>query len=185
MLVIGGYNSSNTISLAALCDERVPTYPRRGRELHRRRTRHHPPPAAGKFARRSKPRAGFATPGDAARGNHRRREHAEQQDRRGRRAHLRHARRRSREHHLSDAPGYAKLHGGDASAVLVPALGGKVRDVHLGGRQWLWHNPDVPFAGAAKGARYAELEEPRRIRRLLPHGGIVPAAVVGRRSAPG
>ena len=26
MLVIGGYNSSNTISLAALCDERVPTF---------------------------------------------------------------------------------------------------------------------------------------------------------------
>src|SRR6478672_13793134 len=26
MIVIGGYNSSNTISLAALCDERVPTY---------------------------------------------------------------------------------------------------------------------------------------------------------------
>jgi 4-hydroxy-3-methylbut-2-enyl diphosphate reductase len=27
MVVIGGYNSSNTISLAALCAERVPTYP--------------------------------------------------------------------------------------------------------------------------------------------------------------
>src|SRR5690606_10826467 len=26
MLVIGGYNSSNTISLAAICAERVPTY---------------------------------------------------------------------------------------------------------------------------------------------------------------
>jgi len=26
MIVIGGFNSSNTISLAALCDERVPTY---------------------------------------------------------------------------------------------------------------------------------------------------------------
>jgi 4-hydroxy-3-methylbut-2-enyl diphosphate reductase len=26
MVVIGGFNSSNTISLAALCDERVPTY---------------------------------------------------------------------------------------------------------------------------------------------------------------
>ena len=26
MVVIGGYNSSNTISLAALCAERVPTY---------------------------------------------------------------------------------------------------------------------------------------------------------------
>ena len=26
MVVIGGFNSSNTISLAALCAERVPTY---------------------------------------------------------------------------------------------------------------------------------------------------------------
>src|SRR5262249_4890073 len=26
MVVIGGFNSSNTISLAALCDERAPTY---------------------------------------------------------------------------------------------------------------------------------------------------------------
>jgi galactose mutarotase-like enzyme len=42
--------------------------------------------------------------------------------------------------------------------VLVPALGGKVRDVHLGGRQWLWHNPDVPFALPREGARYEELE---------------------------
>jgi galactose mutarotase-like enzyme len=50
------------------------------------------------------------------------------------------------------------LQGGDASAVLVPALGGKVRDVSLGGRQWLWHNPDVPFARPRKGASYAELE---------------------------
>jgi len=41
----------------------------------------------------------------------------------------------------------------------VPALGGKVRDVNLGGRQWLWHNPDVPFALPRDGAPYAELEE--------------------------
>jgi hypothetical protein len=43
--------------------------------------------------------------------------------------------------------------------VLVPALGGKVRDMNLGGRQWLWHNPDVPFALPREGATYAELEE--------------------------
>jgi galactose mutarotase-like enzyme len=42
--------------------------------------------------------------------------------------------------------------------VLVPALGGKVRDMHLGGRQWLWHNPDVPFALPREGARYEEME---------------------------
>jgi hypothetical protein len=43
--------------------------------------------------------------------------------------------------------------------VLVPALGGKVSDMTLGGRQWLWHNPDVPFSLPRKGARYAELEK--------------------------
>lgn len=42
----------------------------------------------------------------------------------------------------------------------MPALGGKVRDVTLAGRQWLWHNPDVPFALRQKGARYAALEDP-------------------------
>ena len=40
----------------------------------------------------------------------------------------------------------------------MPALGGKVRDMNLGGRQWLWHNPDVPFALPREGARYEELE---------------------------
>jgi len=43
--------------------------------------------------------------------------------------------------------------------VLVPALGGKVRDMILGGRQWLWHNPDVRFAFPREGAPYAESEE--------------------------
>lgn len=41
----------------------------------------------------------------------------------------------------------------------MPALGGKVRDVNLAGRQWLWHNPDVPFAMPRDGARYSELED--------------------------
>jgi galactose mutarotase-like enzyme len=51
-------------------------------------------------------------------------------------------------------PGYAALHGGEASAVLLPALGGKIRDVTLGGRQWLWHNPQLPFATADESARF-------------------------------
>ncbi len=42
--------------------------------------------------------------------------------------------------------------------MLVPALGGKVRDVFLAGRQWLWHNPDVPFALPRAGAPYAASE---------------------------
>lgn len=43
--------------------------------------------------------------------------------------------------------------------MLVPALGGKVRDMNLGGRQWLWHNPDVPFALPRDRVSYAEFEE--------------------------
>ena len=40
MVVVGGYNSSNTISLAALCAERVPTYHIEGAGGDRRRRRH-------------------------------------------------------------------------------------------------------------------------------------------------
>ena len=38
--------------------------------------------------------------------------------------------------------------------MLVPALGGRVRDVQLGGRQWLWHNPHVPFTTPPAGVSY-------------------------------
>jgi hypothetical protein len=60
------------------------------------------------------------------------------------------------------------LHGGDASAVLVPALGGKVRDVVLGGRQWLWHSPDVPFALPRAGAPYDPQEAAGGIDECFP-----------------
>lgn len=53
-------------------------------------------------------------------------------------------------------PGFAELHGGDASAVLLPTLGGKIRDLTLAGRQWLWHNAMLPFAPPARGASFAE-----------------------------
>ena len=39
--------------------------------------------------------------------------------------------------------------------MLIPALGGKIRDVTLAGRQWFWHNADVPVAFPEKGASYA------------------------------
>jgi hypothetical protein len=49
-------------------------------------------------------------------------------------------------------PGYATLSAGDSAVTLLPALGGRVRDVHLGGRQWLWHNPDAGFTLADEDA---------------------------------
>lgn len=39
--------------------------------------------------------------------------------------------------------------------MLIPALGGKIRDVTLAGRQWFWHNADIPVARPARGDSYA------------------------------
>jgi galactose mutarotase-like enzyme len=50
--------------------------------------------------------------------------------------------------------GFAELHGGESSVTLVPALGGKLSEIHLAGRQWLWHNPRMPFALPQEGASY-------------------------------
>ncbi len=47
---------------------------------------------------------------------------------------------------MADSPGFAELNGGGSRVVLLPALGGRIRDLTVGGRQWLWHNPEIPFA---------------------------------------
>ncbi len=52
--------------------------------------------------------------------------------------------------------GFAALHGGEASATLIPALGGKLSEITLAGRQWLWHNPHIPFALPQEGASYVK-----------------------------
>jgi hypothetical protein len=82
------------------------------------------------------------------------------------------------------APGFAELHGGDASVVLVPALGGKIRDITLAGRQWLWHNPDVPFRAGAEGASFAEAGNSGGFDDCLPTASecLIPSWVQGARS---
>ena len=54
------------------------------------------------------------------------------------------------------APAYATLSAGQSSVTILPALGGRIRDLTLGGRQWLWHNPDRPFTAAAEDASLGE-----------------------------
>lgn len=63
----------------------------------------------------------------------------------------------------------------------MPALGGKVRDVVLGGRQWLWHNPDLPFAAPRAGARYADEGESGGFDECFPTVGScrIPSWVKG------
>lgn len=53
---------------------------------------------------------------------------------------------------LADELGFAELHGGGSRVVLIPALGGRIRDLTIAGRQWLWHNPEIPFEVPAAAA---------------------------------
>ena len=92
MVVIGGYNSSNTCHLAALVRaEGVPHLPHRGRRRGRSRRADDPPPADRHQAGGGRRRLARRGPDHR---HHRRRLDAEQQDRRDDRPHLRDGRRR-------------------------------------------------------------------------------------------
>jgi hypothetical protein len=68
--------------------------------------------------------------------------------------------------------------------VLVPAMGGKIRELTLVGRQWLWHNPVVPFAAPREGASFAETGNCGGFDDCLPTTGecVIPTWVQGVRS---
>ncbi len=53
---------------------------------------------------------------------------------------------------LAEQLGFAELHGGGSRVVLIPALGGRIRELTIDGRQWLWHNPEIPCAAPAANA---------------------------------
>ena len=52
--------------------------------------------------------------------------------------------------------GYAELRGGGTRVVIVPALGGKIAEMELAGRQWLWRSDVIPYAPGEDGASYVE-----------------------------
>lgn len=52
--------------------------------------------------------------------------------------------------------GYVELHGGGTRVVLVPSLGGKITELFMGGREWLWTSDVVPLARGIDGTSYLE-----------------------------
>jgi len=52
--------------------------------------------------------------------------------------------------------GFAELRGGGSRVLIVPALGGKIAHLELGGRQWLWHNDAMPYVPPDETASYLE-----------------------------
>lgn len=52
--------------------------------------------------------------------------------------------------------GFVEIRGGTSRIVCIPALGGKIAEMELGGRQWLWTSDVIPFASPQDGASYVE-----------------------------
>lgn len=52
--------------------------------------------------------------------------------------------------------GFAELRGGGSRVVIVPALGGKIAQLELGGRQWLWTSDVIPYALPDENESYVE-----------------------------
>lgn len=52
--------------------------------------------------------------------------------------------------------GYVEIRGGDSRLVCVPSLGGRIVELWLAGRQWLWTSDVIPFAPPQEGTSYAE-----------------------------
>ena len=52
--------------------------------------------------------------------------------------------------------GFVEIRGGTSRIVCVPALGGRIVDMEIGGRQWLWKSDIIPFGPPQEGTNYVE-----------------------------
>ncbi|HEX7123912.1 MAG TPA: hypothetical protein VF178_16160 [Gemmatimonadaceae bacterium] len=57
---------------------------------------------------------------------------------------------------VTDDYGFVEIRGGDSRIVCIPAVGGRIVEMVLAGRQWLWKNPLIPFAPPREAPSYAE-----------------------------
>src|SRR5689334_24997326 len=61
--------------------------------------------------------------------------------------------------------GFAELRGGGSRVVIVPALGGKIAQLEMGGRQWLWTSDVIPYGVPDEHASYVETADSGEIGR--------------------
>ncbi len=52
--------------------------------------------------------------------------------------------------------GYVELHGGETRVVVIPSLGGKLAELVMCGRQWLWTSDVIPYSRGIDGMSYVE-----------------------------
>ena len=208
MIVVGGFNSSNTISLSMLCAERVPTYhvedaasihpddrarctiaarasiitktrPRAGCRRRARCAWASPPARARRTiasARRwlaSLPRAAFRST------------HFVRSNRVTgpvtREASIPRPKPPTRHFPTAGEFGFVEIRGGTSRIVCVPALGGSIVDMEIGGRQWLWKSDIIPFGPPQEGTSYVETADSGGFDECFPTVGGVPHSGLGAR----
>ncbi|MEO7963071.1 MAG: hypothetical protein ABIT38_04085 [Gemmatimonadaceae bacterium] len=67
--------------------------------------------------------------------------------------------------------GYVELHGGGTHVVLVPSLGGKISEMVLCGRQWLWTSDVIPYTRGIDGMSYVETADTGGMDECFPTVG--------------
>ena len=67
--------------------------------------------------------------------------------------------------------GHAELSAGGSRVLIIPELGGKIASMEIGGRQWLWTNPAIPYRAPAGGASYAETADTGGFNECFPTVG--------------
>ncbi|MCC6317437.1 MAG: hypothetical protein IT361_07045 [Gemmatimonadaceae bacterium] len=51
---------------------------------------------------------------------------------------------------------FIELVGGESRVLVLPTLGGKIAELWMAGRQWLWENPVIPLSAGIDGESYVE-----------------------------
>lgn len=51
---------------------------------------------------------------------------------------------------------FVEVAGGESRVLVLPTLGGKIAELWLAGRQWLWTNPVIPYSQGVDGESYVE-----------------------------
>lgn len=67
--------------------------------------------------------------------------------------------------------GYVELRGGGSRVVVIPALGGKIAEMELAGRQWLWTSDVIPYVLPGADSSYAESADTGGLDECFPTVG--------------
>ena len=79
--------------------------------------------------------------------------------------------------------GFVELRGGGSRVTIFPALGGKIGEMEIGGRQWLWKSDVIPYREPVDGTSYVETADTGGYDECFPT--VAPCTIPGHARAYG